>query len=58
VFHAYTHFKIEMDVFYADYISGEVTLNGPIDHKWVSVDELQQFPFPRANLKFMELIRV
>ena len=58
IFHAYTHFKIEMDVFYADYISGEVTLNGPIDHKWVSVDQLHQFPFPRANLKFMELIRV
>ena len=58
IFHAYTHFKIEMDVFYADYISAEVTLNGPIDHKWVSVDELHQFPFPRANLKFMELIRV
>ncbi|WP_320043123.1 A/G-specific adenine glycosylase [uncultured Desulfobacter sp.] len=58
VFHAYTHFKIEMDVFFCDYISGQVILNGPIDHKWVSVDQLHQFPFPRANLKFMELIRV
>ncbi|NDY73422.1 A/G-specific adenine glycosylase [Desulfobacter hydrogenophilus] len=57
VFHAYTHFKIEMDVFFCDYISGRVLLNGPIDHKWVSVDQLHQFPFPRANLKFMELIR-
>ncbi|WP_020587300.1 A/G-specific adenine glycosylase [Desulfobacter curvatus] len=58
VFHAYTHFKIEMDVFFCDYISGQVILNGPIDHKWVNVDQLHQFPFPRANLKFMELIRV
>jgi A/G-specific adenine glycosylase len=58
VFHAYTHFKIEMDVFYSDYISGQVILNGPIDHKWVSVDQLHQFPFPRANLKFMDLIHV
>lgn len=58
VFHAYTHFKIEMDVFFCDYVSGQVILNGPIDHKWVSIDQLHQFPFPRANLKFMELIRV
>ena len=58
VFHAYTHFKIEMDVFFCDYISGRVMLNGPIDHKWVRVDQLHQFPFPRANLKFMELISV
>jgi A/G-specific adenine glycosylase len=58
VFHAYTHFKIKMDVFYADYVSGQVILNDPIDHKWVGVDQLHQFPFPRANLKFMELIRV
>ncbi len=56
VFHAYTHFKIEMDVFFCDYISGRVILNGPIDHKWVRVDQLSQFPFPRANLKFMGLI--
>jgi len=58
VFHAYSHFKIEMDVFFCDYISGRVTLNGPIDHKWVRVDQLHQFPFPRANLKFMKLIHV
>lgn len=57
VFHAYTHFKIEMDVFFCDYVSGRIVLNGPIDHKWVRVDQLHQFPFPRANLKFMELIR-
>lgn len=57
VFHAYTHFKIEMDVFFCDYLSGRVTLNGPIDHKWVRVDQLHRFPFPRANLKFMELIK-
>ncbi len=56
VFHAYTHFKIEMDVFFCDYICGKVVLNGPIDHKWVRVDQLHGYPFPRANLKFMALI--
>lgn len=56
VTHAYTHFKIEMDVFYCDYISGSVRLNGPIDHKWVAIGQLDQFPFPKANLKFIPLI--
>ncbi len=56
VTHAYTHFKIEMDVFYCNYISGQVKLKGPIDHKWVRVNQLDQYPFPKANLKFMPLI--
>lgn len=56
VFHAYTHFKIEMDVFYCNYISGEIKLKGPIDYKWVRLEELEKYPFPRANLKFIPLI--
>ncbi len=54
--HAYTHFKIEMDVFYCNYLSGEVRLNGPIDHKWIRVEDIDQFPFPGANLKFIPLL--
>ncbi|WDP90589.1 MAG: A/G-specific adenine glycosylase [Desulfobacter sp.] len=54
--HAYTHFKIKMDVFYCNYLSGRVTLNGPIDHRWAAIDELRNYPFPKANLKFMPLI--
>ncbi len=56
VFHEYTHFKIEMDVFYCNYISGEIKLKGPIDLKWVKLEELEKYPFPRANLKFIPLI--
>ncbi|MDD9302669.1 MAG: A/G-specific adenine glycosylase [Desulfobacter sp.] len=56
VSHAYTHFKIEMDVFYCDYISGRVCLKGPIDHKWARIKDLNQYPFPKANLKFIPLI--
>ena len=54
--HAYTHFKIEMDVFYCDYKSGRVRLKGPIDHKWIRVEDISRFPFPRANLKFIPLL--
>jgi A/G-specific adenine glycosylase len=55
--HAYTHFKIEMDVFYCHYVSGEIALNGPIDYKWIQISEIDGFTFPKANLKFISLIK-
>ena len=54
--HEYTHFKIEMDVFYCHYISGDISL-GPIDYKWIQVSEINDFTFPKANLKFISLIK-
>jgi len=54
--HAYTHFKIEMDVFFCDYVSGEVVLDGPVDYQWVDPAEIRKFAFPRANLKFIDMI--
>jgi A/G-specific adenine glycosylase len=50
--HAYTHFKIVMDVFCCSYISGRVTLQGPVDHRWINPGKLDDFPFPKANHKF------
>ena len=50
--HAYTHFKIVMDVFCCSYISGKVKLNGPVDHRWIKLNELDDYPFPKANHKF------
>ena len=54
--HAYTHFKITMDIFNCTYISGDLKLNGPVDYRWVNPDELKLFPFPGADRKFMHLI--
>jgi A/G-specific adenine glycosylase len=50
--HAYTHFKIVMDVFTCSFISGRVKLNGPVDHRWIKIDNLDEYPFPKANHKF------
>ncbi len=52
--HAFTHFKIVVDVFECEYQAGEVTLNGPIDAKWVEVAALQDYPIPRATHKFLD----
>ena len=51
--HAYTHFKIDMDVFICDYKSGRVRLNGPVDFRWIKPAGIDQYPLPKANHKFL-----
>ncbi len=55
--HAYSHFRIGVDVFRCHYRAGEVVLNGPVDYRWIRLEEIDQFPFPRANHKFIPLLK-
>lgn len=55
--HAYTHFKITADVFICDYLSGRASLNGPADYRWIAVEDIGLYPFPKANHKFIPLLR-
>lgn len=57
VLHAYTHFKIEMDVHICRFLRGPVVLNGPVDHRWVRFNQLQSFAFPGANRKFLPALQ-
>lgn len=54
--HAYTHFKIKMDVYYCSHMAGCIRLNGPIDYQWISISEIDRFAFPKANNKFIPMI--
>ena len=54
--HAYTHFKIVMDVFCCRYEKGKVALNGPVDFAWVLPRRLDDYPFPKANRKFIPML--
>ena len=54
--HAYTHFKIEADVFLCNYRKGNVRLKGPIDYRWIEPFEIKNYPFPKANHKFIPLL--
>jgi A/G-specific adenine glycosylase len=54
--HAYTHFKIIMEVFSCRHVSGDVRLNGPVDFRWITLKEIDQYPFPKANHKFIHLL--
>jgi A/G-specific adenine glycosylase len=51
--HAYTHFKVIMEVFCCRYISGRVKLQGPVDFRWLELRQLDDYPFPKANHKFI-----
>jgi hypothetical protein len=31
-------------------------LNGPVDHRWIRLDEIDRFPLPGANHKFIPLL--
>jgi len=55
--HAYTHFKILMDVFCCAYTRGRVALNGPVDYRWIALDELEAYPLPKANHKFLPQLK-
>ncbi len=55
--HGYTHFKIILDVYLCHYLHGEVILNGPSDYRWITIDEIDRYPLPKANLKFIDLVK-
>lgn len=54
--HAFTHFKIVVDVFQCDYQAGEVVLQGPRDARWVAIEALGAYPLPRATHKFLDML--
>jgi A/G-specific adenine glycosylase len=55
--HAYSHFRIHMHVFRCRFTAGRVHLRGPVDHRWVRMTEIGRFPFPKANHKFIPLLK-
>ena len=55
--HAYTHFKILMEVYACQYQAGRVELKGPIDYHWVKCGDLETYPMPKANLKLMPALK-
>lgn len=54
--HAYTHFKIEMDVFFCAYLSGAIRLSSAVDYRWITFEDIEHYPFPKANHKFIPLL--
>lgn len=57
IHHGYTHFRIKLDVFECRLNSGNIVLSGPADFRWITLTEIDQFPFHAANHKFIPLLK-
>ncbi|MEA5467293.1 A/G-specific adenine glycosylase [Spirulina sp. 06S082] len=55
--HAYTHFRITLNVHYCRYLGGEPQAIECQEIRWVTLDEIDQFPFPKANIRIIEALR-
>jgi A/G-specific adenine glycosylase len=55
--HAYSHLRIHLHVFRCRFKAGRVRLKGPVDHRWVRIADIGRFAFPKANHKFIPLLK-
>ncbi|MGF1537439.1 MAG: A/G-specific adenine glycosylase [Elainellaceae cyanobacterium] len=54
--HAYTHFKLTLNVHHCRHLSGEPKPLESDEVRWVSPQDLGQYPFPTANQRIIEAI--
>ena len=47
--HVYSHFKISLHAYWCTIINGNPQPNSSQEIKWVSLDNMDQYPFPKAN---------
>ena len=47
--HAYSHFKITLHAYWCKITAGEPKPKSSMEIKWVSLSEIEQYPFPKAN---------
>jgi len=55
--HAYSHLKVEIEVFRCTHRRGRVRLRGPVDHRWILLEETAHYAFPKANHKFLPALK-
>ena len=55
--HTYTHFKVTLNVFNCKHLSGDPKPLESDEVKWVTLDEIDQYPFPKANSQIIDAIR-
>ena len=56
VAHAYTHFRITLRAFHADYAGGNVEHLGVADHAWVTLDDLERYAFAVTDRKIIDAL--
>ncbi|HEY9658278.1 MAG TPA: A/G-specific adenine glycosylase [Allocoleopsis sp.] len=51
--HTYTHFRVTLNVHHCRYVSGEPQPLECDEVRWVEVSQLEEFPFPKANVEII-----
>ena len=55
--HAYTHFKVQLQVYYCDYLAGEPQPLACDEVQWVSLATIEDYPFPKANERIIAALK-
>lgn len=55
--HTYSHFKVTLNAFNCLHLSGEPQPIECDEVKWVTLDEIDAYPFPKANGRIIEAIK-
>ncbi|GAB4374064.1 MAG: A/G-specific adenine glycosylase [Elainellaceae cyanobacterium] len=55
--HTYSHFHVTLNVHHCRHVSGEPQPIECDEVRWVTLAELDQFPFPKANVQIIEALR-
>lgn len=55
--HTYTHFRVTLNVHHCRYVSGEPQAIECDEVRWVTLDEIEQYPFPKANVQIIEALK-
>ncbi|MEB3282036.1 MAG: A/G-specific adenine glycosylase [Lyngbya sp.] len=55
--HAYTHFRVTLHVYHCRHQSGDPQPLECDEIRWVTLDEIEQFPFPKANEKIIAALK-
>ena len=54
--HAYSHFKITLHAYHCCYMSGDPTPRAATDCRWVPLEQLEEYAFPKANKRILDVL--
>jgi len=55
--HAYSHFRVTLNVHHCRYISGEPQAIECDEVRWVTLADIDRYPFPKANVQIIDALR-
>ncbi|PSB29555.1 A/G-specific adenine glycosylase [Stenomitos frigidus] len=55
--HAYSHFRVTLNVHHCRHVSGEPQAIECDEVRWVTLTDIDQYPFPKANVQIIEALR-